>query len=213
MKLTSLLLQLFIMKAKSPLLLLIFRLLLGPILIVLTYKYGNSIKTELVILIFLGLLSDIFDGIIARKMNVSSEKFRRMDSQTDLVFWLCVSWCAWVLHPEIIKNNLFAISILIVMEVLTYVFSIAKFGKETCTHALLSKLWGLTLLVAFISIIGFGYGGICLYLAILFGIIGHLDVYLIIYFLPKWEHDVPSSYHAYLIKKGVSIKRNKLFNG
>ena len=127
MKLTSLLLQLFIMKAKSPLLLLIFRLLLGPILIVLTYKYGNSIRTELVILIFLGLLSDIFDGIIARKMNVSSQKFRRMDSQTDLVFWLCVSWCAWVLHPEIIKNNLFAISILIVMEVLTYVFS--KIGR------------------------------------------------------------------------------------
>ncbi|WP_395054455.1 CDP-alcohol phosphatidyltransferase family protein [Flavobacterium sp.] len=213
MKLSLLLLELFIMKAKTPLLLIIFRLVLGPILIGLTYKYGNTIRTELVILIILGLLSDIFDGIIARKMNVSSEKFRRMDSQTDLVFWLCVSWCAWLLNPEIIKNNTFSISLLIAMEVLTYVFSISKFGKETCTHALLSKLWGLTLLVAFVSIIGFGYGGLCLYIAIVFGIIGHIDVYLIIYFLPKWEHDVPSCYHAYLIKKGVSISRNKLFNG
>jgi len=92
------------------------------------------------------------------------------------------------------------------MEALTYVFSFIKFGKETCTHALLSKFWGITLLVAFVSIIGFGYGKISIFLATFFGIIGHIDVYLIIYFLPKWTHDVPSSYHAYLIKKEFQLR-------
>ncbi len=182
-------------------------------MIFLTYKFENAIRTELVILLFLGLLSDIFDGIIARKLGASSEKLRRMDSQTDLVFWLCVGWCAWLLNPEIILNNTYSIILVFIMEALTYVFSILKFGKETCTHALLSKLWGITLLMAFVSIIGFGYGGVFLFLTIFFGIIGHIDVYLIIHFLPKWMHDVPSSYHAYLIKKGIPIKRNKLFNG
>ena len=88
-----------------------------------------------------------------------------------------------------------------------------KFRKETCTHALLSKLWGITLLVAFVSMIGFGHAGIPFFLAVFFGIVGHIDVYLIIYFLPKWTHNVPSSYHAYLIREGKSIKRHKLFNG
>lgn len=196
-----------------PILLIAFRLLLGPILIMLTYNYGSEIRKELIFLIFLGLLSDIFDGIIARKFGVSSEKLRRMDSQVDLVFWICVGWCTWLLNPEIIIEHKYAIISIFVMEGLTYVFSILKFGKETCTHALLSKLWGVTLLIAFVSMIGFGHAGIPFFLAVFFGIVGHIDVYLIIYFLPKWTHDVPSSYHAYLIREGKSIKRHKLFNG
>ena len=201
------------MKSKIPYLLILFRLVVGPTMIALTYIFGITIRNELVMLIFLGLLSDVFDGIIARKYNVSSEKLRRMDSQTDLIFWICVGWCSWLLNPEIIKNNSYSIILIIVMEALTYFCSIVKFGKETCTHALLSKLWGITLLIAFVSIIGFGYGGISIFLAVFFGIIGHIDVYLIIYFLPKWTHDVPSSYHAYLIKKEIPFKRNKWFNG
>lgn len=196
-----------------PYMLILFRLLLGPIMIGLTYHYGNTIRTILTILLLLGILSDIFDGIVARSTGTSSAKLRRMDSQTDLLFWLCAGWCAWLLSPEIILNNKYAIITIFVMEGLTYVFSIVKFGKETCTHALLSKLWGITLFVAFVAIIGFGYGGIPLAFAIVFGIISHIDVYLIILLLPKWTHDVPSCYHAWLIRKGKSFKKNKLFNG
>ncbi|MES2411656.1 MAG: CDP-alcohol phosphatidyltransferase family protein [Bacteroidota bacterium] len=196
-----------------PYLLILLRLVLGPIMIYLTYESIIHLRIILVILIFIGLLTDIFDGIIARKHSISTEKMRRMDSQTDLVFWLCIGWCSWLLNPEIIIANKYAIGLIFLMEALTYLFSIAKFGKETCTHALLSKLWGITLLVAFVSIIGFGYGGISLFICILFGIIGHIDVYLIIYFLPKWTHDVPSSYHAYLIRSGKSIKKHRWFNG
>ena len=152
-------------------------------MLILTYRFQDSIRIELVIFMIVGLLSDVLDGIIARNQNVSTERLRRMDSQTDLIFWLCVGWCAWLLNPEIIVNNKFAIALIFLMETLTYVFSIAKFGKETCTHALLSKFWGITLLVAFVSMIGFGYGGISFFLAIFFGIVGHIDVYLIIYFL------------------------------
>lgn len=201
------------MKKNIPLLLIILRLILGPLMIFLTYKYNTSIRFELAILLFIGLLSDIFDGIIARKIGVSSEKLRRMDSQTDVFFWLCIGYCSYLLNPEIVIENKTAILFVVLMEVLTYIYSIAKFGKETCTHALLSKLWGISLFACFLSIIGFGYGGIAFYAAIILGFIGHIDVLLIIFFLPKWTHDVPSCYHAYLIKKGIDFKRNKLFNG
>lgn len=196
-----------------PLLLIGFRLMLGPLMIFLTYTYSNTIRLVLVVLLLLGLLSDIFDGIIARNAGVSSAKLRRMDSQTDLVFWLCAGWCSWLLNPEIIIANKYPIVTIFVMEGLTYVFSILKFGKETCTHALLSKLWGITLFAAFVSIIGFGYGGTSLALAVIFGIISHIDVYLIILFLPRWTHDVPSAWHAWQIRQGREIKKKKLFNG
>jgi len=196
-----------------PYLLIAFRLMLGPAMIAVTYGYGANARIVLMVLILLGILSDIFDGIIARNEGVSTEKLRRMDSQTDLVFWVCTGWCAWLLNPDIVINNRYTITTIFIMEGLTYVFSFLKFGKETCTHALLSKLWGITLFVAFISIIGFGYGGIPFALAVIFGIVSHIDVYLIILLLPNWVHDVPSCYHAWLIKKGRGIKRNKLFNG
>lgn len=196
-----------------PYMLIAFRLGLGPAMIAITYNYGATVRIMLMVMILLGILSDIFDGIIARNQGISTEKLRRMDSQTDLVFWVCTGWCAWLLNPEIIINNRYAIATIFIMEGFTYIFSFLKFGKETCTHALLSKLWGITLFVAFISIIGFGYGGIPLALAVIFGILSHIDVYLIILFLPKWTHDVPSCYHAWLIRQGKSIKRNKLFNG
>ncbi len=201
------------MKNIIPYLLILFRFLLGPTLIFLCCKFGNSIRLELVFLIVLGLLSDIFDGIIARKLGVSSEQMRRLDSQVDLIFWLCVGFCCWILNRELIIENKFSISLVFAMEVLTYVFSFAKFGKETCTHAYLSKFWGLTLFATFVSIIGFGYAGFFFYLSLIVGIIAHLDVYLIILFLPKWTHDVPSCFHALKIKKGKEIIRNKWFNG
>jgi len=195
-----------------PYLLIAFRLVLGPIMIALTYAYGTSVRIVLMLLLLLGILSDIFDGIIARKAGVATVKLRRMDSQVDVVFWLCAGWCAWLLNPEIIMDNKYAIATIFIMEVLTYVFSLIKFGKETCTHALLSKFWGIALFAAFTALIGFGYGGITLALAVVFGIISHIDVYLIILFLPKWTHDVPSAWHAWQLRQGREIKRNKLFN-
>jgi len=123
-----------------PIALICFRLLLGPVIIAITYSYDANARLLLVLLLLLGILSDIFDGIIARSAGVSTVALRRMDSQTDVVFWLCAGWCSWLLNPEIIKANVYAISVVFVMEGLTYLFSILKFGKETCTHALLSKL-------------------------------------------------------------------------
>jgi len=198
---------------KVPVLLILFRLVLGPVMIALAYNYGQSVRITLMFLLLAGILSDIFDGIVARQQGISTATLRRMDSQTDLVFWLCAGWCAWVLSPHIIINNKYAIMMLFAMEGLTYVFSFAKFGKETCTHALLSKLWGITLFGAFTAILGFDYAGVPFALAIAFGVISHLDVYLIILLLPRWTHDVPSAWHAWQIKMGKDIKRNKLFNG
>ena len=196
-----------------PILLLLFRLVLAPIILALAYFIGENAKITIVILMYMGLLSDILDGIIARKQNISSEKLRRMDSQTDMVFWLSIGFATWILYPKLILDNSIYIWTILGMEVACYVISLLKFKKETCTHAFLSKLWGITLLIAFTSLIGFNHAGIPFALAILMGLISHIDRILITLILPKWTHDIPSAYHAYLIRKGINFKRNKYLNG
>jgi phosphatidylglycerophosphate synthase len=192
--------------------LILFRFLLSPIILYLAYFQGDSARISIVVLMYLGLLSDIFDGIIARYQNISSEKLRRLDSQTDMIFWLSIGFSTWFLFPELIMKNIISIRIILSMEVLVYVISIIKFGKETCTHAFLSKIWGLTLLIAFTSLIGFSHAGTPFYIAIVLGIISHIDRILITLIIPKWTHDVPSSFHVFLIRKGVAFKKYRFFN-
>jgi CDP-diacylglycerol--glycerol-3-phosphate 3-phosphatidyltransferase len=200
------------MKKKIPLMLIIFRLFLAPIIVGLVFTKGSESRRIVILLMYLGLLSDILDGIVARYLDVSSPNLRRFDSQADLVFWLSIGISTWMLHPDLIRNNRVPVIIIFSMEVLCYLISIIKFRKETCTHALLSKLWGVTLLIAFTSLIGFNHAGIPFFTAIVFGLISHADRILITLILPEWTHDIPSFYHAYLIRKGINIKRNKLLN-
>ncbi|WP_422092225.1 CDP-alcohol phosphatidyltransferase family protein [Tenacibaculum ovolyticum] len=196
-----------------PISLILFRLLLAPIILLLAYFIGENAKIIIVILMYLGLISDILDGIIARKQNISSPKLRRMDSQTDMVFWLSIGLATCILYPKLISDNSIVIWTILGMELACYVISFIKFKKETCTHAFLSKLWGITLLIAFTSLIGFNHAGIPFYSAVIMGLISHIDVILIILILPKWTHDIPSAYHAYLIRKNINFKKNKYLNG
>ncbi len=201
------------MKTKIPFLLIALRLLLAPIILSLAYFLKEDSKVIIVVLMYIGLVSDIFDGIIARHLNVSSEKLRRLDSQADMLFWLAIGLSTYILYPELIKTNTKPIVSIFIMELLCYVISIVRFGKETCTHALLSKLWGISLLVAFTFLIGFNYVGVPFFVAIMLGLVSHIDRILITLLLPSWTHDVPSAWHAWQIKKGRAIKRYKIFNG
>ncbi|WP_299110206.1 CDP-alcohol phosphatidyltransferase family protein [uncultured Winogradskyella sp.] len=196
-----------------PISLILLRLILAPIILALAYFIGETSKTIIVILMYLGLISDILDGIIARKQNISSPKLRRMDSQTDMIFWLSIGFSTWILYPKLIADNSIVIWTILIMEIACYVISLIKFKKETCTHAFLSKLWGITLLIAFTSLIGFNHAGIPFAMAIIMGLISHIDRILITLILPKWTHDIPSAYHAYLIRKGIDFKRNEYLNG
>ena len=198
---------------RLPLFLIAFRFLLAPIMLCLGYFYKARHRELIVALLIAGLLSDILDGIIARKQNVSSATLRRLDSQADMIFWVSAGFTSWFIWPETIRANNIAIFILFGMEGLCYIVSFLKFGKETCSHAYLSKFWGITLLAAFIDLILNGHAGFLFYFCLVTGIISHLDRILITFVLPGWQHDVPSTYHAWLIRKGKSFKRFSLFNG
>jgi phosphatidylglycerophosphate synthase len=195
-----------------PYLLILFRFVLAPLILILSWQMKEGATYLVLILMYLGLLSDIFDGIIARKMKIDTEKMRRLDSQTDLVFWLSIGFSCYLIYPKLITEHLFGVIAILIMEVVCNGVSLVKFGKEACTHAFVSKMWGLTLLATFTCLLGFGYGGWMMKICIILGLISQLDVILIMLFLPKWTHDVPSFYHALLIRKGVVFKKSKYLN-
>lgn len=196
----------------SPLLLIIFRFIVAPVIFMAAYFYRELAIPVILLLMYLGLVSDILDGIIARKYQVATAVLRRLDSQADMLFWLSIGIATWLIYPDLIRNHIVEVRILLGLEVFCYVFSLVKFKKESASHAFLSKLWGLTLLAVFTSMLGFHYAGIMFYSSLIVGYVAHLDRLLITLLLPQWTHDVPSAYHAYLIRKGITFKRNALLN-
>ncbi|MBP2617991.1 CDP-alcohol phosphatidyltransferase family protein [Chryseobacterium jejuense] len=195
-----------------PYLLILSRFITAFIILYLGYYVGEAARKYILILMYFGLFTDIFDGIIARNTGISSEKLRRMDSQTDLVFWLSLGFASYFLNPDLIINEWKSILLIFIMEALCYIVSIWKFGKETCTHAFLAKMWGLSLLLAFTYLIGFQEADWTFDLAVILGLVSHIDVILIIVFLPQWQYDVPSCYHALKIRNGKQRKKTIFFN-
>jgi hypothetical protein len=96
---------------------------------------------------------------------------------------------------------------------LTYLICFLKFKKEVATHSISSKIWTLILFATLIQIMTTCHSTTLFQISFYIGLITRLEIIGIIFILRKWTNDVPSLYHAVLLRQGKSIKRNKLFNG
>lgn len=192
--------------------LIIFRGLLGPFIIFCSYLTPIHAGSIIVAACAMAIISDIYDGILARTLNVATERIRLFDCYADLVFWIAAAWCVWVLHPTLVQKNLIIVIVLICQEPISDLIYLFRFKKDGCSHTYLSKFWGITLLTTFVLIFGFKLYSSFVFCVIV-GILSQWERIAIALILPSRICDIPTVYHAVQIKKGISIKRNKLFHG
>lgn len=86
-------------KYQIPTLLVYSRLLLGFLILIVTLLQPQFFPIYTVVFLTLGLMSDIFDGIIARHLGVSNEKLRRLDSNIDQIFFICAIISIYLQQP------------------------------------------------------------------------------------------------------------------
>ncbi len=195
-----------------PFLLIYSRILFGIIIGILAFYKIENYSIWIVILMSLGLITDIFDGIIARKLNVSTEKLRIWDSNVDQFFWLIVIGSIFYLNIDFIKENILWIAIIVSLEILCYLVSYFKFKKSIATHSILAKFWTLALLGFLIDLVLNETSYILFMICVILGIISRIEIILIILKLKNWTTDVPSIFSVSNINQGIKIKKNKLFN-
>lgn len=163
-------------------------------------------------LIALALITDVLDGIIARRWGVSSIQIRKLDSNVDQVFWIGVIAAIFILRLDLVKSFAGWIFLVVMLEVLAYVISGIKFSKTVATHTLLAKLWTLTLLTLLIELLLF-QSNKTMVLCLALGVISRLEIIGILLVLRSWVSDVPGIISAFKIRRGKPIKRSKWFNG
>lgn len=192
---------------RIPMALIAFRALMIVVVPVLGW-YGHG--TLLALVILLATLSDIFDGIIARRLGVSTTNLRRADSTVDLFFWLASMLAIYFLRPGAVLNNLVVVWFAITVEILEQLICWLRFRRMTATHARSAKFMGLCLFTAMV-ILALGGSSIVAFWTIGVGTtISAFDGCAIVVLLPYWEADIPSAWSAWRLRQGLPIKRHWL---
>ncbi len=195
-----------------PILLIYSRVILGIGILILTLSTGIAYKEIIFTFIIIGFLTDVFDGIVARKLKIDSDLIRRLDSKADRIFWLLILLSTYLMYPDFIKSKSLQIILILVFELFAFLVSYLKFQKIPAPHNYLSKLWGCFVLLSLCEIVLTGSSNLLFNLMVLTGVLSRVDSMFIYKILEKWERDIPSFYHAIQIKKGKQIKRTDLFN-
>lgn len=177
-----------------PLPLTLLRILLAPVVVLLTlYRPQPAAFGACLVAAF---LSDVFDGVLARRLGVATAGLRRLDSIADTIFYAAALFAAWHLHPSAITGRLAPLAVLAGLEIIRYAFDLVKFGREASYHMWSSKLWGVALFAAFFSLLALGTAGLPVSIAIYVGIVADLEGLAISWVLREWRTDVPTLFHA-----------------
>ncbi|MBF9140994.1 CDP-alcohol phosphatidyltransferase family protein [Hymenobacter properus] len=196
-----------------PLLLIYSRLVIGGALLVLSYQAVAHFAALAVGLLALGVLTDVFDGIVARHLSLSTEKLRRLDSAVDQIFWVLVLGATYLAWPGFFARHTAQLWLLVLLEGLTYAVSLLRFRKEVATHSWGAKAWVLVSLAALIQLLTTGDAGWLFQASFGIGVASRLEIVVIVLLLRRWTNDVPTAYHAWQLRRGRPIRRYKLLNG
>lgn len=194
-----------------PITLVYFRLLCGILILALRIFGVKYYEIVAAALFTLGLLSDVLDGIIARRLHVATQKLRRLDSLVDQLFFLLVALAAFMRWPAFFTHNAGKILILASAECAAYLLCLLKFRKEVATHAIASKVWSLVLFATLFQLLLTGNSAALFESCFYLGLLTRLEIIGIILLLRSWAHDVPSVYHAYSVRRGQAIRRHSFF--
>jgi CDP-diacylglycerol---glycerol-3-phosphate 3-phosphatidyltransferase len=170
------------LKRSLPFLLTTFRLILGPVA-VLCALLGAPRIVYLPILVA-GTLSDIFDGILARRLHVATPFLRRYDSVTDVIYYLFLLAVVWRLCAPVVSKTLWAIVILLISEAACIAVSFARFGRYPAAHTYLAKFYGLALLAAVTALLVFNASAWVIVALMIIAVVTNAEI-LIIHFAVK----------------------------
>lgn len=165
-----------------------FRAALGPV--VMIGERCNWSGTGLAALVVAALVSDIYDGVLARRWKCDTAGVRLFDSMADTMFYVCVGIALWFGRSPALRDNAGLLLALLGLEVVHYTFAFAKFGKPASYHTYLAKTWGLAMVAAVVAALATGGGGLLIRLSLGFGILCNVEGLAMSLILPRWERDV-----------------------
>lgn len=183
----------------GPWILIVLRMLGCPLIVIGARREWSG--GWLSAIVIAALLSDIYDGILARHWNCETSTMRLSDSIADTFFYLGVVWALWIRDPQLLRGNWQLFVILFSLEGGRYIFDLCKFGKAASYHSYMAKAWGLLIAIAVVGALSFGKLGALIRVAVIFGIVVNLEGLAMSLILPSWKHDVKTLSRAWRLRR------------
>jgi CDP-diacylglycerol--glycerol-3-phosphate 3-phosphatidyltransferase len=143
----------------------------------------------------LGLLSDVLDGMLARRLGQESDFGAKLDQWGDFALWAVLPLAAWWLWPNIVRREAVYVILALVCMLLPTTVAYLKYGAVPGYHTWSVKLGAVLMGVAVPLLLLFDVAW-PFRLAALFQLVCAVDELGITLLLAQCRHDVPSVFHA-----------------
>ncbi|KUO69322.1 MAG: hypothetical protein APF77_16145 [Clostridia bacterium BRH_c25] len=111
-------------------------------------------KSSIFIYVAAGL-TDLFDGLIARKYNIESRTGAKLDSIADFVFYCVLLLLSFIWFRTMIIKYLAPIAIIIFLRISSIIIGFVKFKNIVFIHTIANKIAGFMIFCIPISMIIF----------------------------------------------------------
>ena|SRR5947207_460930 len=176
------------------------RLILVPVL--LACAWSGWSRTFLFCFV-VSLLTDMTDGLLARRLHQATPLGAKLDSWADLLTFLALPLCAWWLRPEVLRQEALYISAGILFYLAAIFVGFCKFNRLTSYHTWGAKISAVLLGMAALVLFSGGPGWVFRWV-IPFVVLAQLEEIAITFTLPELRANVPSLWHAMKLRQQIS---------
>lgn len=160
-----------------------YRIFAAPFLVIIIWLGYRDLFTWLLLVSY---STDMIDGILARKLKITSPRGSQLDSMGDQLTLLVGFLGLLRFEFEFIRDNYQWILIPFVLYCLQMFIAFKKYGKATAFHTYLAKLSAVIQALFILWLLFFGPVYWLFYLMIVIGIIETLEEILLIFLYPNW---------------------------
>ncbi len=182
------------MKGWIPWILVWFRLALVPVFPIGYFLHADAGIYAAALLA--GIVSDIFDGVLARRWKCRTPPLRRLDGNVDTVFYSSAGIIAALRDGAQVVPWRWALGIMFLLMVTQNVVNILKYQRQPSYHMYSGKMWGIALVWALISLYLGQPATWALGCMIALGIYNSLEDIIATLMLPEPMTDIPTVFHA-----------------
>jgi len=163
------------------------RIIISPVLLILIFHHQRNWFQWLLLI---GLLSDLADGYITRRLHITTEHGARLDSAADAtIFTVALIGAVWF-EPAFVKQVAPLLAGVFVLYFLKLAYGILKYKRPSSFHTYMAKaaamLQGIFLITLFFS----GPVLWLFYLTVAVSGIQVIEEIALIALLPKWKTNV-----------------------
>lgn len=173
------------------------RLLIAPLLLISAWRGQEQ---EFLVLLTVALASDLIDGWVARRWQITSELGAKLDSWGDLTMYSSVALGSWWLWPELLRREASWVIAALLAFVLPTLLGFLKFQRLTSYHTWGAKLSSILMGAGFLFLFVFDRSAM-FHFATAVLVVAETEEICMTLVLPHWKADVRSIVHAWRLRR------------